>query len=213
MNLTCTWWIILFPIPSPCHALDYITFCIANHCNMINVSLNKSTTTTTTTRFGEFCHCSCLPLLPGFACSIHATWELPFSRALLISYNKSSFKKPSHLEHLNRSFSSILKTLPNTKYSSREWALQPFRLYYTHYLCKWEKKWAEIGLGEHDRGKRREKERAAGRTMEEPTSRAPLQLKSLAKRRSPGLANFLLLLLTTSAWLCLWHSRNLGSTF
>ena len=24
-------------------------------------------------RFGEFCYCSCLPLLPGFACSIHAT--------------------------------------------------------------------------------------------------------------------------------------------
>ena len=47
MNPTCTWWIILFPIPSPCHALDYITFCIANHCNMINVSLNKTTTTTT----------------------------------------------------------------------------------------------------------------------------------------------------------------------
>ena len=26
-------------------------------------------------RFGEFCCCSCSPLLPGFACRIHATWE------------------------------------------------------------------------------------------------------------------------------------------
>ena len=25
-------------------------------------------------RFGEFCSCCCLPLLPGFACRIHATW-------------------------------------------------------------------------------------------------------------------------------------------
>ena len=25
-------------------------------------------------RFGDFCYCSCLLLLPGFACSIHATW-------------------------------------------------------------------------------------------------------------------------------------------
>ena len=38
----------VIPSPSPCRALDYITFCIANHCNMINVSLNKPTTTTTT---------------------------------------------------------------------------------------------------------------------------------------------------------------------
>ena len=29
-------------------------------------------------RFGEFCYCSSLPLLPGFACSIHATWGPPF---------------------------------------------------------------------------------------------------------------------------------------
>ena len=33
-------------------------------------------------RFGEFCCCCCLPLLPGFACSIHATWGPPYSRAL-----------------------------------------------------------------------------------------------------------------------------------
>ena len=30
-------------------------------------------------RFGEFGTCSCLPLLPGFACGIHATWGPPFS--------------------------------------------------------------------------------------------------------------------------------------
>ena len=30
-------------------------------------------------RFGEFCYCFCLPLLPGLACSIHATWGPPFS--------------------------------------------------------------------------------------------------------------------------------------
>ena len=29
-------------------------------------------------RFGEFCCCCCLPLMPGPACSIHATWEPPF---------------------------------------------------------------------------------------------------------------------------------------
>ena len=32
-------------------------------------------------QIGEFCYCSCLPLLPGFACSIHATWGPPFSWA------------------------------------------------------------------------------------------------------------------------------------
>ena len=33
-------------------------------------------------RFGEFCSCSCLPLLPQIACSIHATWGPPISGAL-----------------------------------------------------------------------------------------------------------------------------------
>ena len=33
-------------------------------------------------RFGECCCCSCLLLLPGLACSTHATWGPPFSRAL-----------------------------------------------------------------------------------------------------------------------------------
>ena len=32
--------------------------------------------------FGEFCYCSRLPLLLGFACSIHATWRPPFGRSL-----------------------------------------------------------------------------------------------------------------------------------
>ena len=36
-------------------------------------------------RFGEFCYCSCLSPLPGFACSIHATWGPPFSQALFVS--------------------------------------------------------------------------------------------------------------------------------
>ena len=30
---------------------------------------------------------SCLPILPGFACGIHATWGPPFSRALYILTN------------------------------------------------------------------------------------------------------------------------------
>ena len=34
---------------------------------------------------GEFCFCPCLPLLPGFACSIHSTWGPPFSRALYMT--------------------------------------------------------------------------------------------------------------------------------
>ena len=33
-------------------------------------------------RLREFCSCSCLPLLPGLACRILATWETPFCRAL-----------------------------------------------------------------------------------------------------------------------------------
>ena len=33
-------------------------------------------------RCSEFCPCSCLPHLPGFACSIQATWDSPFSQAL-----------------------------------------------------------------------------------------------------------------------------------
>ena len=36
-------------------------------------------------KFGEFCYYSCLPLLPGLACIIHATWGPPFSPALYIS--------------------------------------------------------------------------------------------------------------------------------
>ena len=33
-------------------------------------------------RFGELYSCCCLPLLPQYACSILATWEWPYSRAL-----------------------------------------------------------------------------------------------------------------------------------
>ena len=40
-------------------------------------------------RFGEFCSCCCLPLLPGFACSIHVTWGPPFSRALYSWFSKA----------------------------------------------------------------------------------------------------------------------------
>ena len=36
-------------------------------------------------RFGEFCSCCCLPLLPQLACSILATWERPY-RDSLYSY-------------------------------------------------------------------------------------------------------------------------------
>ena len=36
--------------------------------------------------FGEFCSCSCLPLLPQLACSVHSTWGPPISGAL---YNLS----------------------------------------------------------------------------------------------------------------------------
>ena len=33
-------------------------------------------------RFGELCCCYCIPLLPAFTCSIHATWGPPLSHAL-----------------------------------------------------------------------------------------------------------------------------------
>ena len=36
--------------------------------------------------FREFCSRSCLPLLPQLACSIHATWGLPISGALYVSF-------------------------------------------------------------------------------------------------------------------------------
>ena len=35
-------------------------------------------------RFGEYCTCSCLPLLPQLICSILATWEWPYSEALYL---------------------------------------------------------------------------------------------------------------------------------
>ena len=35
-------------------------------------------------RFGEFCSRYCLSLLPGFPCSMHATWGPPFSPLLHI---------------------------------------------------------------------------------------------------------------------------------
>ena len=36
-------------------------------------------------RFDEVCSYCCLPLLPVLACTIHATWGPPFSRALYLS--------------------------------------------------------------------------------------------------------------------------------
>ena len=33
-------------------------------------------------RFGEFCSCCCLPLLPQLACSILATWGPPYTGSL-----------------------------------------------------------------------------------------------------------------------------------
>ena len=42
--------------------------------------------------FGEFCSCSWLLFLPGFACSIHATWDPPFIQSrTLLSVTLSSF--------------------------------------------------------------------------------------------------------------------------
>ena len=41
-------------------------------------------------RFGVFYYCYCLPLLPGFACNIHAAFGPPFSQALKIFVYKSS---------------------------------------------------------------------------------------------------------------------------
>ena len=35
-------------------------------------------------RFGDFCSCCCLPLLPWLACSILTTWERPYSGALYV---------------------------------------------------------------------------------------------------------------------------------
>ena len=35
-------------------------------------------------RFGEFCSCCCLSLLPGFPCGMHATWGPPFSPPMYI---------------------------------------------------------------------------------------------------------------------------------
>ena len=42
--------------------------------------------------FGEFCCCCCFPLLPGLACSIHATWGPSFWWALWIIKNTT----PNH---------------------------------------------------------------------------------------------------------------------
>ena len=45
-------------------------------------------------RFGEFCSCSCLPLLPQLASSIHATWGPPFSGALYSSMAAAANDEP-----------------------------------------------------------------------------------------------------------------------
>ena len=46
--------------------------------------------------FGELCSCCCLPLLPGFACSIHTTWGPPFRRALYLhAPSRNQFQKQS----------------------------------------------------------------------------------------------------------------------
>ena len=40
---------------------------------------------------GDLCYCSCLPHLPGFACSIHATWGPSFSQALYVLHSLHSY--------------------------------------------------------------------------------------------------------------------------
>ena len=40
-------------------------------------------------RFCEFSYCSCLPLRPSLACSIHPTWGPPFIRALYITSSQT----------------------------------------------------------------------------------------------------------------------------
>ena len=46
-------------------------------------------------RFGEFCSCGCLPLLPQLACSILATWDQPYSETL---YEYFFLPHQSHLK-------------------------------------------------------------------------------------------------------------------
>ena len=59
--------------------------------------------------FGEFCYCSCLLLLPSFACSIHATWEPPFSRVLYCKeVGKEGAKAKGPFCHLPTSKRGIL---------------------------------------------------------------------------------------------------------
>ena len=51
----------------------------------------------TVPRFGQFCSCCCLPLLPQLACNILATWERLFSRSLY-KIQKASNYPPASLD-------------------------------------------------------------------------------------------------------------------
>ena len=47
-------------------------------------------------RFGEFCSCCCLPLLPQLACSILATWEWPYGAALYMWEKEAKARSKRH---------------------------------------------------------------------------------------------------------------------
>ena len=77
-------------------------------------------------RFGEFCSCCCLPLMPQLACSILATWQRPL-RGALYSCTMSSGDFRNSIIHQARSNAWLdrnhallwrLTTLLNTHFSA-----------------------------------------------------------------------------------------------
>ena len=53
-------------------------------CEKIERNIYRARQKKASARFGEFCYCCFLPLLPELACSIHLTWKKPFSRPLYL---------------------------------------------------------------------------------------------------------------------------------
>ena len=88
--------------------------------------------------FGEFCSCCSLPLLPDFACSIHATWGPPLSRALYINVQQcastifySFIGRDKALKTLLRVLSSNVNEVKNIRRRTHLYNLMLSQFFFT----------------------------------------------------------------------------------
>ena len=81
--------------------LSYLRLITEPHHTEVHVPSNTRLNNKALPRFGELYSCCCLPLLPHLDCSIIATWERSYGRALYILWsakitNLTSCHSPQH---------------------------------------------------------------------------------------------------------------------